>query len=103
MKMRTSLSVQAVPNGESVAAVEVATAKQRMTALASRTKMAMSETHAIGPNMHVMQVSPLAKGEAVTEVLARLSADSEVEYVVPDYKRMRSRRRTIRCTSPAPH
>lgn len=85
VKMRTSLSVQAVPNsGESVAAAEVAAAKQRMSALASRTKMAMSETHAIGPNMHVMQVSPLAKGEAVTETLARLAADSEVEYAVPD-------------------
>ena len=86
VKLRASsqFSVQAATgNGESAAAAAAA-AKRRITALASRANVTMSEAHAIGPSMHVMQVSPVARGEAMTETLARLSADSEVEYVVPD-------------------
>jgi serine protease len=85
VKLRGSLSVQATAgNGESVSTQAAAAAKQRISALASRTKMTMRETHAVGPALHVMQVSPVSKGEAMNEMLTRLRADSEVEYAVPD-------------------
>jgi serine protease len=85
VKLRASseLSVQAVTgNGES--ANTPAAARQRISTLASRARVTVNEVHAIGPRMHVMQVSPVAGNVSGTEMLTRLSADSDVEYVVPD-------------------
>jgi serine protease len=85
VKLRPSLSVQAAPgNAESGAAAQVTAAKARVTALAARMSMTVDETHPIGPNMHVMRVTPMAKGKPVADMLARLSADTEVEYAVED-------------------
>jgi serine protease len=88
VKLRSSsqLSIQAAAatNGESALAASAAAAKERVSALATRAKLSMRETHAIGPNMHVMQVTPLAKGEAVRETMARIQADSDVELVAED-------------------
>ncbi len=88
VKLRSSsqLSVQAgaATNGESALAASAAAAKERVSALATRAKLSMRETHAIGPNMHVMQVTPLAKGEALKETMARIQADSDVELVAED-------------------
>src|SRR5689334_24193030 len=67
VRFRTSLSIQAAGgNGESAssAQAQAAAATARVNALAARTSLSMSETHAIGPGMHVMQVTPIKKGEA---------------------------------------
>src|SRR5262245_60286116 len=86
VKFRTSLSVQAVDggNGESATATQAEAATSRVNARAARTSLSMNETHAIGPGMHVMQVTPIKKGEALDDTIARVMADSEVEYAVPD-------------------
>lgn len=98
VKFRTSLSIQAAGgNGESAssAQAQAAAATARVNALAARTSLSMSETHAIGPGMHVMQVTPIKKGEALDDTIARVMADSEVEYAVPD------RRVYLHSTAPA--
>jgi serine protease len=85
VKFRTSLSIQAAAgNGESTAEARVAAATARVNALAARTNLSMKETHAIGPSMHVMQVTSIKKGEALDDTIARVMADSEVEFAVPD-------------------
>lgn len=86
VKFRTSggLSTQAVAgNGESVAAAAAVTT-QRLNALATRANVTMKEGHNLGGRLNVMQVSPVARGEAMTAMLARLEADPDVEYAVPD-------------------
>jgi serine protease len=98
VKFRTNLSIQAADagNGESVSATaQAAAAKARVSALAARTSLSMNETHAIGPGMHVMQVTPIKKGEALDDTIARVMADSEVEFAVPD------RRMYLHATAPA--
>lgn len=81
---QASLQVQTSPNGESASAAASAATTQRMKALAGRARVTLESARAIGPNMQMMKVSPLARGEAVADALARLRADSDVEYVVPD-------------------
>lgn len=87
VKFRTTLSVQdARGDGESLAKAAVDATDQRVRSLATRARMSMTASHAIGPNLHVMQVTPVEKGEATEQALARLAADPEVEYAVPDRK-----------------
>jgi serine protease len=89
VKLRTSgaLSTQAAAgNGESAFAAADVNARQRVTALAARVNVAMKESHALGLGLHVMQVSAVARGEAMQDMLAHLRADSDVEYAVPDRK-----------------
>jgi serine protease len=89
VKLRTSgaLSTRAAAgNGESALAASDVNARQRVTALAARVNVAMKESHALGHGLHLLQVSPVARGEAMQDMLAHLRADADVEYAVPDRK-----------------
>ena len=79
---QSSLSTQATKSGESAATTVVADTA-RLNALASRTRITVRGTKALGGNMHVMQVSAAA-GETAVETLSRLRADSEVEFAELD-------------------
>ena len=76
------LSTQATPSGESASTAAVDAS--RMSALASRARITVHSSRAIGVNMHVMHVSPLTSNETAAETLARLQADSDVEFAVLD-------------------
>jgi len=56
----------------------------RITALASRGRFTLKGSRAISSSMHVLQIEPLTGNETATETLARLNADSDVEYAVLD-------------------
>ena len=76
------LSTQATTSGESAATDAVDAS--RMSALATRARITVHSSRAIGANMHVMHVSPLTSNETAAETLARLQADSDVEYAELD-------------------
>lgn len=83
VKLRASqsnLQTQASPSGESLAAANT----QRLNALAARAGMTLHGQRAISPTLQMMQVSSVTRGNATADMLARLDADSDVEYVVPD-------------------
>jgi serine protease len=87
VRLRTSsdqppLQTQTSPDGESGGATAAATAG-RVRALASRAQVTLESAHGIGPNLQVMHVSPVMRGETA-DLLARLQADSDVEYAVLD-------------------
>ena len=87
VKLRPALRLQAQQDatGESAtASLRVDNGMNRMHALADRARLSLDAAYGIGPNMQVMHVSPIARGERPEDMLARLEADSEVEYVVPD-------------------
>ena len=89
VKFRQSsrLSIQDTTSGESLSASAIAAADTaRVTALASRSRVTMQASHALGGNMHVMQVAPLTNNETAAETLARLQADSDVEFAVLDHR-----------------
>ena len=79
---QSSLSTQASKSGES-AATNATADTARLNALASRTRMTLNASKALGGNMHVMQVSTAA-GETAAETLSRLRADSDVEFAELD-------------------
>jgi serine protease len=56
----------------------------RITSLASRGRFTLKGSRAISSSMHVLQIEPLTTNESATETLARLNADSDVEYAVLD-------------------
>lgn len=67
--------------------VQAKSASSAMAALAGRNKLALKQARQITSTLHVMQFEPEASGESVTESVARLRADSAVEYVEPDQRR----------------
>jgi serine protease len=72
---------QAATGGEAAAAaVDVA----RIESLARRMRVTVNASRALGGGMHALNVSAQAGGETAAQTLARLQADSDVEYVVPD-------------------
>ena len=82
-RQSSALSVQSSKSGES-AATTAAADTTRLNALASRTRISVNRTRALGGSMHMMEISPLVTGEAVTDTLARLRADSDVEFAEAD-------------------
>lgn len=85
VKLRPSQRLQAqAAAAPETAETRAASATGRMRALADRARLSLDSSHSISPDVHVMRVMPLARGERATDMLARLQADAEVEYVVPD-------------------
>ncbi len=79
----SNLQIQAAPGGESAVPAAMT---QRVQSLAGRARVSLEATRPLGPRLHMMKVKPLAAGESAEEMLARLRADAEVEYAVPDRK-----------------
>jgi serine protease len=75
------LSTQATANGESATAAVDTT---RVNALASRIRFTVQASRALSSTMHVMQIAPLTNNETAAETLARLRADSDVEFAELD-------------------
>ncbi|HEY0686539.1 MAG TPA: S8 family serine peptidase [Steroidobacter sp.] len=71
----------------SSASAQAKTASNAMAALAGRNKLTLKQARQITSTLHVMQFEPQTSGESVTQSLARLRADSAVEYVEPDERR----------------
>jgi serine protease len=67
--------------------VETVSAQDRIANLAARSGLTMRNSWQIFDRMHVMQVEPASAGDAAAVTLARLRADSDVEYAVPDERR----------------
>jgi serine protease len=74
------LTTQATANGESATAPDTT----RVNALASRARFTLQASRALSPSMHVMQIAPLTNNETAAETLARLRADSDVEFAEAD-------------------
>src|SRR6266481_6853443 len=64
--------------------VQALSAHDRVANLAARSGLTMRDSRQIFDRMHVMQLEPASTGESVAATLARLKADSDVEYAVPD-------------------
>ena len=67
--------------------VQALSAHDRIANLAARSGLTMRDSRQIVDRMHVVQVEPASAGDSVTATLARLRADSDVEYAVPDERR----------------
>jgi serine protease len=80
--VQSNVQIQAGANGESGATLAAMT--QRVQSLAGRTRVSLESMRALSPTMHMMKVRPMASGESATDMLARLRADADVEYAVPD-------------------
>jgi serine protease len=74
----------ATPGSVQAQAVSV---RDRVANLAARSGLTMRDSQQIFDRMHVMQVEPASAGDSVAATLARLRADSDVEYAVPDERR----------------
>src|SRR5688572_7262170 len=83
VKFRASsrVSAQATQARESA----VISSAARMNAFAGRARVTLASSREIGENLHAMQVQPQSS-ETAAEILARMRADSEVEYAVVDRK-----------------
>jgi len=57
------------------------------SAIAKRAGLIVRESHRIAPGLHALRVEPAASGESIAATLARLRADSAVEYAEPDQRR----------------
>ena len=95
VKLRSSsqarLQVQGSQTGESASTnttttttTTTAAASDRVRALAGRVQATLNSARGIGPNLQAMHVTPVVRGERMEAMLARLKADSDVEYAVPD-------------------
>ncbi|MFL6603833.1 MAG: S8 family serine peptidase [Steroidobacteraceae bacterium] len=62
-------------------------AHDRVANLAARSGLTMRDSRQIFDRMHVMQLEPASAGQSVDATLARLRADADVEYAVPDERR----------------
>ena len=76
-----NLQIQAGTSGENAVPAAMT---QRVQSLASRARVSLEAMRPLSPTMHMMKVKSLIAGESAEDVLARLRADSEVEYAVPD-------------------
>ena len=56
-------------------------------ALAARSRLALKATRRIGPAMHALHVQPQISGQTLSETLAALRADPQVEFAEPDLRR----------------
>ncbi|MEP7244588.1 MAG: S8 family serine peptidase [Gammaproteobacteria bacterium] len=84
-RAQSRLQTQATAgNGESAGNTPTVVSMDRMRSLGTRVRMNVQAASAISPDMQVMQVSPMNPGESATDTLARLRADSEVEYAEVD-------------------
>lgn len=81
VKFRASSRVSALAADARESAITSSAA--RVSAFASRTGLTLHGMRDISPDMSAMEVVSLV-GETSAQTLARLSADSEVEFVVPD-------------------
>jgi serine protease len=81
LRQTSRLGAQASTNGESAA---VAADTARVSSLAVRARLTLNASRALGGDLHVLRVSPQAGTESAAQMIARLQADSEVEYAVPD-------------------
>jgi len=79
VKLRTVTAVKAE--------IRAAQATSRVAALAARAGLALHKSQQLFGDVHVMQVDPAVVGDSVATTLARLRADSEVEYAEPDQRR----------------
>ena len=61
--------------------------QDRIANLAARSGLTMRDSRQIFDRMHVMQVEPASTGDSIDATLARLRADPDVEYAVPDERR----------------
>jgi len=91
VKLRTDTGGSAANAAATIASVtseeaRVDIGRQRVVALAARHGLALKNARAITAAMHVMHVEP-AGGESAAATLARLRADSEVEYAEIDQRR----------------
>jgi serine protease len=71
----------------STAGVQAQAAESRDRALARRTGLILKHTREIGPDLQAFDLDPGASGEARARLLARLRADSGVEFAEIDYRR----------------
>ena len=62
-------------------------ARKTLDSVASRTNINAARTTALGSRLHVMEIGPGATGESIEATLARLNADSAVEYAELDQRR----------------
>ena len=62
-------------------------ARERLSNMAARSALTLRDSHPIFDRMHVVQVEPASAGDSVATTAARLSADPDVEYAVPDERR----------------
>ncbi|WP_129778792.1 S8 family peptidase [Peristeroidobacter soli] len=67
--------------------VQAKSTSNTVAALAGRNQLTLKQTSQIASNMHVMQFESETSGESLDESLARLRADSSVEYAEPDQLR----------------
>jgi serine protease len=79
-------SIQASPSRESAASLSANAAADtaRMNALGSRRGFTVQSSRALGGNLHMMRVTPNTSNETPAETLARLRADSDVEFAEID-------------------
>jgi serine protease len=64
-----------------------ASAAAEPAALAQRAGLTLRDSHQIALGLHVMRVQPAVGGESLAATLARLRADSAVQYAEPDQRR----------------
>src|SRR5579864_1169873 len=83
------VKLRAGPAGAAAGSVEVqaVSVQGRLANLVARSGLTMRNSRQIFDRMHVMQVEPASTGDSVAVTLARLRADSDVEYAVPDERR----------------
>ncbi len=77
---RIIVKLRITDSTHTVQTVDMATLTQRM-------QLSLMASHRIAGNLHVMQVQPVASGEAIAATLARLRADPAVEYAEIDRRR----------------
>jgi serine protease len=69
------------------ARVQALSTRDRVTSLASRVGLTLKESRSITDRMHALDLEPAVSGESETATVARLRADSDVEYAEPDQRR----------------
>jgi len=78
VKLRADTSTK-LPRGQD--------AREKLDTVAARTRISARRTAALGMRLHVMDFVPTASGEEIDATLARLNADSAVEYAELDRRR----------------
>jgi serine protease len=67
--------------------LQSAPATEEVAALAARNNLTLGRTRSILPGLHVMEIVPQSAGQSLQASLARLRADTAVEYAEPDQRR----------------
>ena len=87
LKLRSARTSSAAVGRVQIQAVDLGTGQTRVAALTQRAGLTLRAYRAITGDMHVVHVDPATAGEPIETTLARLRADSEVEYAEPDQRR----------------